>query len=183
MICSSLYLLVLMSAILLVGGLHFHYLGTAGGEQVRAAVAQHAAEGLPEAQAVPQRGQQPGVTHAQRGIKAHGREIDAFGSGRAADAHQAAHEGIGAPGAHVLEAAEGGDDALAGGAPVITEGFHDLHVGAAFSACDANEHGTNYRSGARGVEGVNENIVSLQKFRRLASKCLIPKAQATLWGA
>jgi hypothetical protein len=37
MICSSLYLLFLMSAILLVSGLHFLYLGMAGGEQVRAA--------------------------------------------------------------------------------------------------------------------------------------------------
>lgn len=34
MICSSLYLLFLMSAILLMSGLHFRYLGTAGGEQV-----------------------------------------------------------------------------------------------------------------------------------------------------
>ena len=34
MICSSLYLLFLMSAILLMSGLHFLYLGTAGGEQV-----------------------------------------------------------------------------------------------------------------------------------------------------
>ena len=37
MICSSLYLLFLMSAILLMSGLHFLYLGTAGGEQVKTA--------------------------------------------------------------------------------------------------------------------------------------------------
>jgi hypothetical protein len=37
MICSSLNLLFLMSAILLMCGLHFLYLGTAGGGQVRQA--------------------------------------------------------------------------------------------------------------------------------------------------
>jgi hypothetical protein len=149
----------------------------------RSAGTQHAAEGLPKAQPMPQRREQPRVAHAQGGVEANGRQVDALGNRGAADAHEAANERIGAAGAHMLEAAEGGNDALARCTPVITEGFYDLHVGAAVSACDANEHGASYRSATRASEGVNENIVSLQNFRRNDAKPVIHRPQGALWAA
>jgi len=83
----------------------------------------------------------------------------------------------------VLEAAKGGDDALARRTPVITEGFHDLHVGAAIGARDVNKHGGNYEIEASTLGGVAKNIVSLQKFRESAAEPLIRNAQGALWAA
>ena len=81
----------------------------------------------------------------------------------------------------MFEAAEGGDDALARRTPVITEGFHDLHVGAAVGARDANKHGGNYATGASALEGGAKNLVSLQKFLGNAAEPLIRKPQGALW--
>ncbi|OIQ70110.1 hypothetical protein GALL_482830 [mine drainage metagenome] len=100
-------------------------------------IAQYAAERLVPAQLVPQRVQHPGVAHRQRRGKAHRRRLRLLAVD---DAVQAANQGIGPAGAYLLQAAKGGDDALAGNPLVVAVGLHELDVAARSGAGELDEH-------------------------------------------
>jgi hypothetical protein len=100
---------------------------------------QDAAEGIMEAQFLPQGGEHPGVAHRQGGGE--GDVAGAlFQGGFAGGAQQAVEQGIGLAGAQGFQTAQGGDDPLAGDPLVVTEGFDEFDVLPGAGGGDLHEH-------------------------------------------
>ena len=90
-------------------------------------VAQHATEGIGEAQLFPQNGEQPGITHRQGWSK---RDVAraVLQGGLAGSSQQAIDQRVGFAGAYRFDAAQGSDDPLASDTGGIPIGFDELDV-------------------------------------------------------
>jgi len=104
-----------------------------------AAVAQDPAEGVMKAEFLPQGGEQPGVADGTRGCEVH-RAGALFQCGFTGGAQQAVDQGIRVARTDGFKPTEGGDDALAGNAGRIAEGFDELDVLAWAGGRDLDEH-------------------------------------------